>query len=95
MPDEHRILGYPTALGEHDVQGRALIGLLLDEIRPDTILTFGPDGRTFHPDHITVHRWVTDAWQQRGRRSRLLYAPRPPSSTLRASPSFPNSGTST
>jgi LmbE family N-acetylglucosaminyl deacetylase len=29
---------------------------------------------TFHPDHIAVHRWVTDAWQQRGRRGRLLYA---------------------
>jgi LmbE family N-acetylglucosaminyl deacetylase len=72
---EHRILGLPDgALAEHDEQGVAMVGRLLDEIRPDTILTFGPDGMTFHPDHIAVHRWVTGAWQQRGRRCRLLYA---------------------
>ena len=31
-----------------------MIGQLLDEVQPDTILTFGPDGMTFHPDHIAV-----------------------------------------
>ena len=56
--------------------GRAAlaIGRLLDEVEPDTILTFGPDGITFHPDHIAVSRWVTEAWERRGRRGRLLYA---------------------
>lgn len=29
--------------------------------RPDTILTFGPDGWTGHPDHQTVSRWVSAA----------------------------------
>ena len=72
---EHRILELPDgALADHDEQGLAMMGRLLDEIEPDTILTFGPDGMTFHPDHIAVHRWVTEAWQQRGRRGRLLYA---------------------
>jgi LmbE family N-acetylglucosaminyl deacetylase len=72
---EHHILGLPDgALTDHDQQGRSLVGRLLDEIQPDTILTFGPDGMTFHPDHIAVHRWVTDGWRQRGRPSRLLYA---------------------
>ena len=72
---EHRILGLPDgALADHDDQGRAMIGRLLDEIQPDTILTFGADGVTFHPDHIALHRWVTEAWQQRGRQCRLLYA---------------------
>src|SRR5690606_36996723 len=47
---------------------------LLDEVRPDTILTFGPEGMTHHPDHIAVHRWVTDAWERAGRPGRLLYA---------------------
>jgi LmbE family N-acetylglucosaminyl deacetylase len=37
-------------------------------------LTFGPDGMTYHPDHIAVHRWVTSAWHERGRPGRLLYA---------------------
>jgi LmbE family N-acetylglucosaminyl deacetylase len=62
------------ALAEHDEPGSAMISRLLDEVEPDTILTFGPDGITFHPDHITVSRWVTAAWRQRGCRARLLYA---------------------
>jgi LmbE family N-acetylglucosaminyl deacetylase len=33
---------------------------LLDDVRPDTVITFGPDGFTGHPDHIAVSRW-TDA----------------------------------
>jgi LmbE family N-acetylglucosaminyl deacetylase len=72
---EHHILGMPDgALAQHDEHGLWTVGRLLDEIEPDTILTFGPDGMTYHPDHIAVHRWVTRAWHQRGRRSRLLYA---------------------
>jgi LmbE family N-acetylglucosaminyl deacetylase len=72
---DHRVLGLPDGgLTTQQMAGRRLIGELLDDVRPDTILTFGPDGATFHADHITVSRWVTDAWQQRGCRSRLLYA---------------------
>ena len=74
--DEHRVLGLPDgALADHDDEG---VGAgrrgCSTTIQPDTILTFGPDGMTFHPDHIAVHRWVTDAWEQRGRPGRLLYA---------------------
>lgn len=29
--------------------------------KPDTILTFGPEGLTGHPDHQTVSRWITRA----------------------------------
>jgi LmbE family N-acetylglucosaminyl deacetylase len=73
--EEHRILGFPDGrLADHDHHGLALAGMLLDEIEPDTILTFGPEGVTCHPDHVAVHRWVTEAWHRRGRRSRLLYA---------------------
>jgi LmbE family N-acetylglucosaminyl deacetylase len=73
--DEHRFLGLPDgALVDHEADGLALVGQLLDEVRPDTILTFGPDGMTFHPDHIAVHRWVTEAWIRRGCCGRLLYA---------------------
>lgn len=46
----------------------------IDDVRPDTILTFGPDGMTYHPDHIAVHRWVTCVWRERDDHSRLLYA---------------------
>ncbi len=41
---------------------------------PDTIVTFGPTGATFHPDHIAVHHWGTVAWQRAGQTGRLLYA---------------------
>ena len=36
---------------------RRLVGLF-DDVRPDTVVTFGPDGFTGHPDHRTVSRWV-------------------------------------
>jgi len=72
---EHRILGLPDgALADYDEQGLAVVDRLLDEVEPDTIVTFGPDGVTFHPDHIAVSRWVTEAWRRRGCRGRLLYA---------------------
>jgi LmbE family N-acetylglucosaminyl deacetylase len=72
---EHHVLGLPDGnLAEHDDDGLAWIDGLLDEVRPDTILTFGPDGMTFHPDHIAVHRWVTEAWRRRAGHVRLLYA---------------------
>lgn len=54
--------------------GEAWARRLISAVRPDTILTFGPDGVTYHPDHLAVHRWVTAAWRARGRRCRLLYA---------------------
>ena len=72
---EHRFLGYEDGtLRADDAGGIALVEQLLDDVRPDTVLTFGPDGMTFHPDHIAVHRWVTTAWQRRGCAGRLLYA---------------------
>jgi LmbE family N-acetylglucosaminyl deacetylase len=72
---EHRILGLPDgALADHDAEGVDLVDRLLDEVQPDTVLTFGPDGITYHPDHIAVGRWATEAWRRRGRPCRLLYA---------------------
>lgn len=72
---EHRVLGFPDGeLAADDERGIAVVGRLLDEVRPDTILTFGPDGITFHPDHIAMSRWVTEAWERRRRPCRLLYA---------------------
>jgi LmbE family N-acetylglucosaminyl deacetylase len=72
---EHRILGMPDGdLAARDDEGVGLVGGLLDELHPDTILTFGPDGITYHPDHIAVGRWATEAWWRRGRPCRLLYA---------------------
>ena len=73
---EHSVLGLPDGglSAIDDEEAAARIGGLLDDVRPDTVLTFGPDGVTFHPDHVAVHRWVTLACQRRRRRPRLLYA---------------------
>jgi LmbE family N-acetylglucosaminyl deacetylase len=45
-----------------------------EAVRPDTVVTFGPDGMTGHPDHSAIWRWATTAWIQTGRRARLLCA---------------------
>ena len=55
-------------------RGATQIGELIFEVCPDTIVTFGPDGMTGHPDHRAVSRWVTRAWLASGRRARLWYA---------------------
>ena len=72
---EHRIHGLPDgALADYAPEGMTWAEELFDEVRPDTVLTFGPDGMTFHPDHIAVHDWVTRAWRNDGCRASLLYA---------------------
>ncbi|MFO7281092.1 MAG: PIG-L deacetylase family protein [Thermoanaerobacterales bacterium] len=72
---EHLVLGLPDGdLAAHEEEGLDWAGRLVDAVAPDTILTFGPDGMTFHPDHLAVHRWVTAAWHRRGRPGRLLHA---------------------
>jgi LmbE family N-acetylglucosaminyl deacetylase len=72
---EHHQLGLPDGgLDAHDAEGRAAVGRLFDEVEPDTVLTFGPDGMTFHRDHQAVHRWVRAAWRARRCRARLLFA---------------------
>jgi LmbE family N-acetylglucosaminyl deacetylase len=73
---EHRFLGLADgACAEVPLEaGADLIGAHLDDVRPDTIVTFGPEGMTGHPDHRAVHRWVTEAWRRAGSPGRLLYA---------------------
>jgi LmbE family N-acetylglucosaminyl deacetylase len=72
---EHHVLGYRDGgLDANDPHAIAEISRLIDDVQPDTILTFGADGMTFHPDHIAVHHWVTAAWQDRHCTTRLLYA---------------------
>ena len=60
---EHHWLDYPDG-GCADVdadEAVARIRAIAEEVQPDTVLTFGPDGGTYHPDHIAVSRWTTAA----------------------------------
>jgi LmbE family N-acetylglucosaminyl deacetylase len=58
-------------------RGVAFVHDAIVRVRPDTILTFGPDGVTGHSDHRTVSRWVWDAWVATGADADLLHASMP------------------
>src|SRR5688572_19090553 len=71
---EHWWLDYPDggcATVDSD-EATARIRAIVDEVRPDTVVTFGPDGFTGHPDHQAVSRWVDLVLQ--GSDVRLLHA---------------------
>lgn len=73
---EHAFLDLPDGgLAELDPAGPvARLAALVEEVGPDTVLTFGPDGMTFHPDHRAVSAWAHDAWRLAGSPGRLLHA---------------------
>jgi LmbE family N-acetylglucosaminyl deacetylase len=49
------------------------IGAVLRERRPDTIVTFGPDGFTGHADHRAVSRWTVAAAARTCPTARILF----------------------
>jgi LmbE family N-acetylglucosaminyl deacetylase len=57
----------------HHEEAIRLVVRTIRSVRPDTIVTFGPDGITGHRDHRTVSSWVTEAWRRVGEGD-LLYA---------------------
>ena len=70
-----RFLGYSDGQCR-DVNPEQAIGrisALIDDVRPDVIVTFGPDGITGHPDHIAVSEWTTAAAADLGHQE-LIYA---------------------
>jgi LmbE family N-acetylglucosaminyl deacetylase len=56
LPDVDMETSLPE-IGAHRVRR------LMEKIRPDTVLTFGPDGMTGHEGHKSVSRWATDAFR--------------------------------
>jgi LmbE family N-acetylglucosaminyl deacetylase len=74
---EHRWLGYRDGECAQVSTSDAVAQLceLIDEIRPDTVLTFGPDGITGHLDHQTISAWTTKAFDRAAPTgARLRYA---------------------
>lgn len=79
--NEHRWLELPDGgLGTIDFEaGTGLIAEAIERLRPDTVLTFGTDGMTGHPDHVAVGTWAHRAAQEVGGGScRLLAATKTP-----------------
>jgi LmbE family N-acetylglucosaminyl deacetylase len=73
---EHHWLGFADGecAGVPPHVGVDSVRRLLQQVQPDTVVTFGADGLTGHSDHITVGAWVDEAWRQEGCGSVLLHA---------------------
>jgi len=73
---EHRWLTYRDGSCDRVPSGRGMadVAQVIDEVRPDTIVTFGPDGFTGHPDHRAVSAWTSHAWAATGSSARLLWS---------------------
>jgi LmbE family N-acetylglucosaminyl deacetylase len=75
---EHRFLEGPVDVDMRtplDEAGAAQVVEIVRDVRPHTVLTFGPDGMTGHEGHKSVCRWTTDAFHAAAPEgARLLYA---------------------
>lgn len=70
---EYRLLGLEDGTC-HDRDRTDAIARHILDIRPDLIVTFGPEGMTGHPDHCAVSRWTTDAWRATASDAELWYS---------------------
>lgn len=77
---EHVWLDYPDSgcAGVPIEEPVARLRAIVDAVRPDTVLTFGPDGGTYHEDHIAVGHWTSLACRGASSTPRLLYATNTP-----------------
>lgn len=79
--EEHHFLGYVDGTC-HEVdheEGTERILTFMREIQPDSVLTFGPDGMTGHPDHKAISSWTTTAFAREAKEgARLFYATQTP-----------------
>ena len=66
---EHRWLGYPdgSCAAVPEAAAEARLCELIEDVRPDTVVTFGPHGQTGHPDHQAVSRWTVGAFRRAAR----------------------------
>lgn len=60
---EHHWLDYHDGACQYqdDDSAAGKIATYIQKYNPDTVLTFGPEGLTGHPDHQSVSRWVSRA----------------------------------
>ncbi|MBV8982057.1 MAG: PIG-L family deacetylase [Acidimicrobiia bacterium] len=78
---EHIWLDYPDG-GCADVAAEEAtdrVAEIIRDVEPDTVVTFGPDGMTWHADHIAVSEWTSAAFPHAAPdNARLLYATKTP-----------------
>lgn len=88
---EHHWLDYidGTCASVPHEEAAAKILAVIEEIHPDSVFTFGPDGMTGHDDHKAVNAWTTDAFLRGARPgARLYHASMPPDWAERFVPEF-------
>jgi LmbE family N-acetylglucosaminyl deacetylase len=68
------MLGYPDGGCDQvpDRLGARRVASLIQEFRPQIVLSFGPDGVTGHRDHLAVGRWTALAVSAQGRPPALV-----------------------
>lgn len=72
---EHRWLDYLDGACADVPAGEAVakVETIMSDTDPDTVLTFGPDGMTGHPDHKAVSAWTTEAFRRAAKPGAKLY----------------------
>lgn len=74
VTEHHWLDYYDGKCGEVPLEeGVARVLEILSSVAPDTVLTFGPDGMTDHPDHKAVSAWATEAFRKGGKPGANLY----------------------
>lgn len=58
------------------------LAALMWELRPQVVITFGPDGISGHPDHLAIHRFTTQAFDRAGLNGARLFYIAPSEATL-------------
>jgi LmbE family N-acetylglucosaminyl deacetylase len=72
---EHHWLDYYDGTCESVPKDEAVAKVLaiFEEVGPDSVFTFGPDGMTDHPDHKAVCAWTTEAFEKAAKPGAKLY----------------------
>ena len=89
-----RLLRYPDGDLAEVPPGSIIteIDQAFEEWRPQVVITFGPEGRTGHPDHIAIHGFTAEAFRRAGgdaAPAKLYYMAFPRSIREVIGPSFP------
>jgi LmbE family N-acetylglucosaminyl deacetylase len=88
---DHRWLDYTdgTCAEVDQVEGTGRIRVIIEEVQPRSVFTFGPDGMTGHPDHKAVSAWTTEAFRLAAPPgARLYYATTTPEWVAEFAPRF-------
>ena len=64
----------------------------IDLVQPQVILTFGPEGVSGHPDHVTISHIVTQAYDLAFKKGMLLYIRPSEATALGCGVTFSNTG---